>query len=139
MPNAAEFNRACRDGSAETAVAPAGSRTSDRIRRASTRAARRFAFAPEVCKGPAEATAAAATAPTTTVVATPTLVLNNIPARVPRVEEERTKMLSYANGLSTEPLLGETIGANFERTVARVPDSEALVRATSGSASRTRS
>jgi len=36
-------------------------------------------------------------------------------------------MLSYANGLSTEPLLGETIGANFERTVARVPDSEALV------------
>jgi fatty-acyl-CoA synthase len=36
-------------------------------------------------------------------------------------------MLSYANGLSTEPLLGETIGVNFERTVARVPDSEALV------------
>jgi fatty-acyl-CoA synthase len=36
-------------------------------------------------------------------------------------------MQSYANGLSTEPLLGETIGVNFERTVARVPDSEALV------------
>ncbi|HWE33598.1 MAG TPA: AMP-binding protein [Solirubrobacteraceae bacterium] len=36
-------------------------------------------------------------------------------------------MLSYANGLSTELLLGETIGANFERTVARVPASEALV------------
>jgi fatty-acyl-CoA synthase len=36
-------------------------------------------------------------------------------------------MLSYANGLSTEPLLGETIGVNLERTVARVPDSEALV------------
>ncbi len=36
-------------------------------------------------------------------------------------------MLSYANGLTTEPLLGETIGVNFERTVARVPDSEALV------------
>jgi fatty-acyl-CoA synthase len=36
-------------------------------------------------------------------------------------------MLSYANGLSSEPLLGETIGVNFERTVARVPDSEALV------------
>src|SRR3984885_13447347 len=36
-------------------------------------------------------------------------------------------MLSYANGLSTEPLLGETIGVNFERTVARVPDREALV------------
>src|SRR2546423_5700476 len=36
-------------------------------------------------------------------------------------------MLSYAHGASTTPLLGETIGANFERTVARVPDAEALV------------
>jgi fatty-acyl-CoA synthase len=34
---------------------------------------------------------------------------------------------SYAHGTSTVPLLGETIGANLERTVARVPDSEALV------------
>jgi fatty-acyl-CoA synthase len=34
---------------------------------------------------------------------------------------------SYAHGASDVPLLGETIGANFERTVARVPDAEALV------------
>jgi fatty-acyl-CoA synthase len=36
-------------------------------------------------------------------------------------------MLSYASGVSEQPLLGETIGANLERTVARVPDAEALV------------
>ncbi len=36
-------------------------------------------------------------------------------------------MLSYAHGASDVPLLGETIGANLERTVARVPDGEALV------------
>ncbi len=36
-------------------------------------------------------------------------------------------MLSYANGASGRPLLGETIGHNLERTVVRVPDSEALV------------
>ncbi len=36
-------------------------------------------------------------------------------------------MLSYAHGGGDRPLLGETIGDNFERTVARVPDSEALV------------
>jgi fatty-acyl-CoA synthase len=36
-------------------------------------------------------------------------------------------MLSYANGTSETPLLGETVGANLERTVARVPDSPALV------------
>jgi fatty-acyl-CoA synthase len=36
-------------------------------------------------------------------------------------------MLSYASGTSDRPLVGETIGANFEQTVARVPDSEALV------------
>src|SRR5256714_10713331 len=36
-------------------------------------------------------------------------------------------MLSYAHGASTTPLLGETIGANLERTVGRVPDAEALV------------
>ncbi|HEY1636517.1 MAG TPA: AMP-binding protein [Acidimicrobiales bacterium] len=35
--------------------------------------------------------------------------------------------LSYANGISNAPLLGETIGANLERTVARFPDREALV------------
>jgi fatty-acyl-CoA synthase len=35
--------------------------------------------------------------------------------------------LSYANGPSTEPLLGETIGENLERTAARVPANLALV------------
>ena len=39
-------------------------------------------------------------------------------------------MLSYAHGASAEPLLGETIGHNLERTVARVPDADALVDAT---------
>jgi fatty-acyl-CoA synthase len=36
-------------------------------------------------------------------------------------------MLSYAHGACEEPLLGETIGANLERTIARVPDADALV------------
>jgi fatty-acyl-CoA synthase len=36
-------------------------------------------------------------------------------------------MLSYAHGAFEEPLLGETIGANLDRTVARVPDAEAIV------------
>jgi fatty-acyl-CoA synthase len=35
--------------------------------------------------------------------------------------------LSYAHGADDRPLLGETIGENLERTVARVPDAEALV------------
>lgn len=35
--------------------------------------------------------------------------------------------LSYANGPSVTPLLGETIGENLRRTVERVPDAEALV------------
>jgi fatty-acyl-CoA synthase len=36
-------------------------------------------------------------------------------------------MLSYAHGACDEPLLGETICENLERTIARVPDAEALV------------
>jgi fatty-acyl-CoA synthase len=36
-------------------------------------------------------------------------------------------MLSYAGGPSTQALLGETIGDNLERTVARVPDAQALI------------
>ncbi|HEY7629849.1 MAG TPA: AMP-binding protein [Thermoleophilaceae bacterium] len=36
-------------------------------------------------------------------------------------------MLSYTHGAAETPLLGETIGANFERTVARFPDSDAVV------------
>lgn len=35
--------------------------------------------------------------------------------------------IAYANGTSDVPLLGETIGHNLERTVARIPDGEALV------------
>src|SRR5436305_1999110 len=36
-------------------------------------------------------------------------------------------MLSYAHGACADPLLGETIGSNLERTAARVPDADALV------------
>ncbi|HEU5158601.1 MAG TPA: AMP-binding protein [Streptosporangiaceae bacterium] len=36
-------------------------------------------------------------------------------------------MISYASGTSAIPLLGETIGANFDRTVAAYGDREALV------------
>jgi fatty-acyl-CoA synthase len=38
-----------------------------------------------------------------------------------------TPLPSYACGTSREPLLGETIGANLQRAVARFPDREALV------------
>lgn len=41
-------------------------------------------------------------------------------------------MLSYACGISDAPLLGETIGANLERTVAAFGDREALVDVSSG-------
>jgi fatty-acyl-CoA synthase len=40
--------------------------------------------------------------------------------------------LSYADGASDQPLLGETIGANLARTVAANPDREALVDVPSG-------
>ncbi len=35
--------------------------------------------------------------------------------------------MSYASGASAKPLLGETIGQSFDRTVARLPDALALV------------
>jgi fatty-acyl-CoA synthase len=41
-------------------------------------------------------------------------------------------MLSYAHGASAEPLLGETISHNLDRTVARVPDAGALVSCQQG-------
>ena len=41
-------------------------------------------------------------------------------------------MESYAQGETAPPLLEETIGANFEATVARHPDREALVEVASG-------
>jgi fatty-acyl-CoA synthase len=40
--------------------------------------------------------------------------------------------LSYAHGACDEPLIGETIGHNLERTVARVPDCDALVSCDQG-------
>jgi fatty-acyl-CoA synthase len=36
-------------------------------------------------------------------------------------------MLSYAHGACDEPLLGETIGGNLDRTIARTPGADALV------------
>src|SRR6201747_3087343 len=39
---------------------------------------------------------------------------------------------SYAGGTSTVPLLGDTIGANLDRTAARVGDHEALVERATG-------
>ena len=36
-------------------------------------------------------------------------------------------MLSYAHGACADPLLGETIAHNLERTIARVPDADALI------------
>jgi fatty-acyl-CoA synthase len=41
-------------------------------------------------------------------------------------------MLSYASGTSDVPLLGETIGANLERSVARFGDREVLVDVAAG-------
>ena len=35
--------------------------------------------------------------------------------------------LSYSQGIGTTPLLGETIGANFDRAVAAFPDRDALI------------
>jgi fatty-acyl-CoA synthase len=35
--------------------------------------------------------------------------------------------LAYSHGLGTVPLIGETIGANLERTAARVPDRPAII------------
>jgi len=42
------------------------------------------------------------------------------------------ELLSYSSGVSDVPLLGETIGENFERTVARFGTREALVEAATG-------
>src|SRR4051812_9968792 len=39
----------------------------------------------------------------------------------------RVPAASYAHGAVSTPLLGETIGANFERTVARFPDADAVM------------
>ncbi|MFP5019627.1 AMP-binding protein [Pseudonocardia phyllosphaerae] len=39
---------------------------------------------------------------------------------------------SYASGVSDTPLLGDTIGDDFDRTAARVPDGDALVEVATG-------
>src|SRR5438067_3975418 len=41
-------------------------------------------------------------------------------------------MLAYVHGVFDEPLLGETIGENLDRTIARVPDADALISAHEG-------
>jgi fatty-acyl-CoA synthase len=41
-------------------------------------------------------------------------------------------MLSYIHGASAEPLLGETISHNLDRTIERLPDAEALVACQQG-------
>ena len=43
-----------------------------------------------------------------------------------------TQVLSYDSGISELPLLGDTIGTNLDRTVARFADREALVDVASG-------
>jgi fatty-acyl-CoA synthase len=42
------------------------------------------------------------------------------------------ELLSYASGTSETPLLGQTVGENLERTVARYADREALVESATG-------
>ena len=41
-------------------------------------------------------------------------------------------MLSYASGTSDVPLLGETVGDDFDRTAARRPDGDALIEVATG-------
>src|SRR6185369_16450213 len=41
-------------------------------------------------------------------------------------------LLSYSVGSADGPMLGETIGANLDRTTARVPDADALVDVPTG-------
>src|SRR5205823_12699477 len=52
--------------------------------------------------------------------------------RISRPGSKGETMLSYAHGACDEPLLGETIGHNLERTAARVPDVEALISCQQG-------
>lgn len=48
------------------------------------------------------------------------------------MEATAPAQLSYASGVSDVPLLGDTIGANLDRTAARFPDREALVECATG-------
>ena len=47
-------------------------------------------------------------------------------------EMPQVQSASYASGVSSNPLLGDTIGANFDRTVARCADRDALVDCSDG-------
>src|SRR5690242_18831038 len=55
-----------------------------------------------------------------------------VPAHAATMEDNMAE-LSYAHGVSSEPLLGETIGANLRRSAARFGHREALVDIPSGS------
>jgi fatty-acyl-CoA synthase len=44
-----------------------------------------------------------------------------------QLERKEITMLSYAHGASAQPLLGETIGRNLERTIERAGDRDALI------------
>ncbi|WP_308197944.1 AMP-binding protein [Saccharopolyspora soli] len=54
------------------------------------------------------------------------------PVEVVVVDAVEPAQLSYASGISDVPLLGDTIGANLDRTAARFPDRDALVECASG-------
>lgn len=55
------------------------------------------------------------------------------PAVAPIVRRAHAaEMLAYTAGTSDVPMLGETIGANLDRTAARFPDREALVDVAAG-------
>ncbi|QZY44590.1 long-chain-fatty-acid--CoA ligase [Mycobacterium sp. TJFP1] len=49
-----------------------------------------------------------------------------------RLRDEHATLISYSAGPTDAALLDETIGTNFERTVSRYPDNEALVDVPSG-------
>jgi fatty-acyl-CoA synthase len=52
--------------------------------------------------------------------------------KAPAVSTATPAVPSYASGTSDVPLLGDTIGDNFDRTVAAFPDGEALVEVQTG-------
>src|SRR6478672_6228280 len=55
-----------------------------------------------------------------------------IPLRTGHYSQTMAQVLSYDSGISELPLLGDTIGTNLDRTVARFADREALVDVASG-------
>jgi fatty-acyl-CoA synthase len=61
------------------------------------------------------------------VMAGPNVAESDWTTRRPLVDNAAMGALAYAHGTSTTPLLGSTIGADFERAAARFADREALV------------